>query len=108
MLNAAQEFCHPGDMLSAGGGCEPAVVTHLQMFMGKALSTVTIYHQPHFAGFDWRLSVGYSKCVRNVMPLWHNTDGSVMSMQWMELVQKIRLLSLRDWHGRLGCSAPHL
>ena len=79
----------------------------LAMFMGKVLSTATTYHQPHFAGFDWRLSVGYSKCVRNVMPLWHNTDGSVMSMQRMELVQKIRLLSLRDWHQGLGCSALH-
>ena len=29
------------------------------------------------------------------MPLWHNTDGSVMSKQWMELVQKIRLLPLK-------------
>ena len=107
MLKAVQEFCYPGGKFSAGGGCEPAVVTHLQMFMGKVLSTATAYHQPHFAGFDGRLPVGYSKCVRNVMPLWQNTDGSVMSIQWMELVHKIRLLSLRDCHRGLGCSALH-
>ena len=38
MLKAVQKFCYPGDMLSAGGGCEPAVVIHLQLFMEKVLS----------------------------------------------------------------------
>ena len=62
MLKAVQDFCYPGDVLSAGGGCEPAVVTHLQIFMGKVLSTATTYHRPHFPGFDLRLNRVFKVC----------------------------------------------
>ena len=79
MLKAVQEFFYQRDRLSAECGCKLAVATHLQMFMGKIMPNV--YQIPlasmcWFCGSDRRL--GYSTCVRSVMPLWRS-DGYVMS-----------------------------
>ena len=35
MHKAVQEFCYLGDMLSAGGGCELAVITRCKCSWGK-------------------------------------------------------------------------
>ena len=43
-MEAVPEFCNLGDMLSAGGGCELAAVTHWQV-----PPTAPPSHKPQFA-----------------------------------------------------------
>ena len=57
MFKAVPVFCYLGDMLSAGGCCEMAVFTCLQMLMLKFLPTATAFHQSQSVSSDRRIDV---------------------------------------------------
>ena len=63
-LEVVPEFCYPGDMLSAGGGCELAAITRCKCAWGKFRQLLPL-HQPQVP----LLTRGkvYSSCVRSVM-----------------------------------------
>ena len=64
-LEVVPEFCYLGDMLSAGGGCELAVITHCKCAWGKfrqLLPLLTNRHLPLLTRGEV-----YSSCVRSVM-----------------------------------------
>ena len=64
-LKVVPEFCYPGDMLSAGGGCELAAITRCKCAWGKfrqLLPLLTNRQVPLLT----RGKV-YSSCVRSVM-----------------------------------------
>ena len=48
-LEAVPEFCYLGDMLSTGGGCELAAVTHCKCAWGKFRQLLPPSHKPQCA-----------------------------------------------------------
>ena len=64
-LEAVPEICYLGDMLSAGGGCELAPVTHFKCAWVKFRQLLPLPTK-HNLSLVTRCRV-YSKCVRSVM-----------------------------------------
>ena len=64
-LEVVASFCYLGDMLSAGGGCEMAVTTHVKTAWKKFRELLPVLTSRHLS-YKTRGHV-YSSCVRSAM-----------------------------------------
>ena len=116
-LEVVPEFCYLGDMLSAGGGCELAAITHCKCAWGKfrqLLPLLTNRQVPLLT----RGKV-YSSCVRSVML--HAAETLAMKADTLNrlrrndraMIRWICNVKAKDdpthkaWHPGLRCGAPH-
>ena len=64
-LEVVASFCYPGDMLSAAGGCELSMTTHMKMAWKKFKELIPVLSSCHLS-FKTRGHV-YSSCVLSAM-----------------------------------------
>ena len=82
-LEAVPEFCYLGDMLSAGGGCDLAAVTHCKCALGKFRQLLPLLTNGNVP-LVTRGRV-YSTCVRSVML--HAAETWAMTAVTLEALQ---------------------
>ena len=83
-LEVVPEFCYLGDMLSAGGGCELAVITRCKCAWGKFRQLLPLLTNRHLP----LLTRGkvYSSCVRSVML--HAAETWAMKMDTLNRLRR--------------------
>ena len=83
-LEVVTEFCYLGDMLSAGGGCELAVITRCKCAWGKFRQLLPLLTNRHLP----LLTRGkvYSSCVRSVML--HAAETWAMKVDTLNRLQR--------------------
>ena len=78
-LEVVASFCYLGDMLSAGGGCEMAVTTHVKTAWKKFRELLPVLTSRHLS-YMTRGHV-YSSCMLNASETWPLTKTNLLHLQ---------------------------
>ena len=97
-LEVVASFCYLSDMLSAGGGCEMAVTTHLKTAWKKFRELLPVLTSRHLS-YKTRGHV-YSSCVRSAML--HSSEPWPLTKTNLQRLQRndramIRQICKRMW-----------